>query len=298
MMPVPAKLSSTLNTNTRKAYNNYKLHARFTSVITHIVLLVGGILWMYPFLWTLGSSFKSVNGFFDEGLNVFPKEFLWSNYTEAWNEASFGQFFFNTIFTTVATVLLTLLVTSMAGYVLARTAFPGKRLLLGLIAVTLFLPHGYTIIPVFDIIQKLGLLNTLWSIIIVQTAGGVVFSTFLFVGYFSSIDRALEDAARVDGASFHQLFWNVMLPLSGPMLATVALFTFISAWNSFLIPLVFTLGQPELQTLAVGMFAFIGQNSTQWTYLCAGSVITLAPIMLVFILLQRYFINGVAGAIK
>ncbi|HTK07301.1 MAG TPA: carbohydrate ABC transporter permease [Ktedonobacteraceae bacterium] len=298
MMPVPAKLSSTLNTNTRKSYDNYKLHARFTSVITHIVLLVGGILWMYPFLWTLGSSFKSVNGFFDEGLSVFPKEFLWSNYVEAWDGASFGQFFFNTIFTTVATVLLTLLVTSMAGYVLARTAFPGKRLLLGLIAVTLFLPHGYTIIPVFDIIQRLGLLNTLWSIIIVQTAGGVVFSTFLFVGYFSSIDRGLEDAARVDGASFHQLFWNVMLPLAGPMLATVALFTFISAWNSFLIPLVFTLGQPELQTLAVGMFAFIGQNSTQWTYLCAGSVITLAPIMLVFILLQRYFINGVAGAIK
>lgn len=253
---------------------------------------------MYPFLWTLGSSFKSVDGFFNEGLNVFPKEFEWSNYVNAWNEASFGQYFFNTVFTTVLTVILTALFTAMAGYVLARRTFPGKRVVIGLVAITLFLPHGYTIIPVFDIIQRLDLLNTLWSIIIVQTAGGMVFSTFLFMGYFASIDRELEDAARVDGASFHQVFWRVMLPLAGPMLATVALFTFIGTWNSFFIPLVFTLGQPELQTLAVGMFSFIGQNSTQWTYLCAGSVITLAPIMLVFVLLQRYFINGVAGAIK
>jgi ABC-type glycerol-3-phosphate transport system permease component len=275
-----------------------KQRRRFIMVLTNLILLAGGILWMYPFLWTLGSSFKSVDGFFNEGLNIIPREFEWSNYVNAWNEASFGQYFFNTVFVTILTVIFTTLFTAMAGYVLARRSFPGKRLVIGLVAITLFLPHGYTIIPVFDIIQRLDLLNTLWSIIIVQTAGGMVFSTFLFIGYFTSIERELEDAARVDGAGFHQVFWQVMLPLAGPMLATVALFTFIGTWNSFFIPLVFTLAQPDLQTLAVGMFAFIGQNSTQWTYLCAGSVITLAPIMLVFILLQRYFINGVAGAIK
>jgi ABC-type glycerol-3-phosphate transport system permease component len=182
--------------------------------------------------------------------------------------------------------------------VLARTQFVGRRGCLLLVSVTLFLPHGYTIIPVFDVIRGLGLLNTLWAVVIVQSAGGVVFATFLFMGYFMTIDRELEDAARVDGANFHQVFWRVMLPLAGPMLATVALFTFISAWNSFFIPLVFTLSRPELHTLAVGMYAFVGQNSTQWTYLCAGSVLTLAPIILVFVLLQRYFVNGIAGAVK
>jgi raffinose/stachyose/melibiose transport system permease protein len=267
-------------------------------LLTHLVLFVGGILWMYPFLWTLGSSFKSVDGFFDEGLSIFPREFEWTNYVNAWNEASFSQYFFNTIFVTVFTVILTVIFTAMAGYVLARKEFPGKKLFLGLVALTMFLPHGYTIIPVFDIVQRLGLLDTLWSVILVQTAGGMVFNTFLFMGYFSSMQRELEDAARVDGASFHQLFWRVMLPLSGPMIATVALFTFIGTWNSFFVPLVFTLGVPELRTLAVGMFAFVGQNSTQWTYLCAGSVITLAPIIFIFVLLQSYFINGVAGAIK
>lgn len=294
-MAFPATLAPSLRT---RAWSNHKIRRLLSSLLTHAILLAGGLLWMYPFLWTLGSSFKSVDGFFNEGLNVFPREFEWSNYVNAWNEASFGQYFFNTVLTTVLTVILTVVFTAMAGYVLARRNFPGKRVVIGLVAITLFLPHGYTIIPVFDIIQRLDLLNTLWSIIIVQTAGGMVFSTFLFLGYFASIDRELEDAARVDGASFHQVFWRVMVPLAGPMLATVALFTFIGTWNSFFIPLVFTLGQPELQTLAVGMFSFIGQNSTQWTYLCAGSVITLAPIMLVFVLLQRYFINGVAGAIK
>ncbi len=275
-----------------------RLRARGLMILTHIILLGGGLVWMYPFLWTLGSSLKSSKGFFNEGLNVIPQEVQWSNYSNAWNEASFGQYFVNTLITTVLTVIFVLLFTAMAGYVLARRSFPGKRIVVGAIGVSLFLPHGYTIVPIFDLIQRLGLLNTLWSIIIVQTAGGMVFSTFLFMGYFSTIDPALDEAARVDGASFNQLFWRIMLPLAGPMIATVALFTFIGSWNSFLVPLVFTLGVPELRTLAVGMYAFIGQNSTNWTYLCAGSVITLAPIMLVFVFLQRYFINGVAGALK
>ncbi len=275
-----------------------KFHLKSGMVLTHLILLAGGVIWMYPFLWTLGSSFKSNKDFFDQGLNIFPRQMAWTNYVNAWNEAAFGRYFLNTVLTSGLTVVFTLLFTSMAGYALARTKFPGKRILLGFVALTLFLPHGYTILPVFDIIQRVGLLNTLWSIIVVQTAGGMVFSTFLFMGYFATMDREIEDAARVDGASFNQRFFQVMFPLAGPMVATVALFTFIGAWNSFFVPLVFTLGVPELRTLAVGMYAFIGQNSTNWTYLCAGSVITLAPIMFVFIILQRYFINGVAGAIK
>ena len=267
-------------------------------LLTHVLLLGGGFLWMYPFLWALGSSFKSTDGFFNEGLSFIPHEFEWSNYVNAWNEASFGRYFFNTVFTAALTVLFTLLFTGMAGYVLARTRFPGKKLVLGLIAITLFLPHGYTIIPIFDVVQHIGLLNTLWSIIVVLTAGNMVFNTFLFMGYFSTMSREIEEAARIDGAGFNALYWRVMFPLAGPMIATVTLFTFISSWNNFFIPLVFTLGRPELRTLAVGMYAFVGENSTNWTYLCAGSIIALAPIMLVFLFLQRFFIEGIAGAVK
>jgi ABC-type glycerol-3-phosphate transport system permease component len=271
---------------------------RAALVMTHVALIVSGVAWMYPFLWTLGSSLKDTDEFFGRGLNPLPAQLLWSNYQQAWEQASFGTYFINTLLITVGTCVATLVVTAMAGYVLARTPFPGRTVVLFLISATLFLPHGYTIIPIFDLMEKLGLLNSLFSIIIAQSAGGVVFGTFLFMGYFQTIDAELEDAARVDGASFHQTFWRIMLPLSGPMLATVGLFTAINAWNSYFIPLVFTLARPEQRTLSVGMYAFIGENSTQWTLLCAGSVITLVPIIALFVMLQRFFVNGLAGAIK
>jgi len=266
--------------------------------VTHLLLLGGGLLWLFPFLWTLGSSFKSPEAFFDKGLNPLPDGVHAANYGSAWEEASFGDYFVNTVLVAGGAVVLTLLATSMAGYVLARTNFPGKKLCIGLISVTLFLPHGYTIIPIFDIVRGLGLLNTLWAVIIVQSSSGLVFATFLFMGYFSTMDREIEDAAKVDGASFHQTFWRVMLPVSGPMIATVGLFTCISAWNSFFIPLVFTLSKPELRTMPVGMYSFLGENSTDWTFLCAGSVISLVPIVVIFLVLQRYFVNGIAGAVK
>jgi ABC-type glycerol-3-phosphate transport system permease component len=271
---------------------------RAVTAMTHVALLVSGLAWLYPLFWALGSSLKSDDDFFTDGLNPMPSHFLWANYLNAWREASFSRYFMNTILITLGTVVITLVVTSCAGYVLARTRFPGRGFCLGLVSATLFLPHGYTIIPVFDLMQRLHLLNSLWSVIIVQASGGVVFGTFLFMGYFMAVDRELEDAAQVDGANFHQTFARIMLPLSGPMLATVGLFTAITAWNSFFVPLVFTLGRPELRTLAIGMYAFIGENSTEWTLLCAGTVITLAPIILLFVLLQRFFVNGLAGAVK
>jgi ABC-type glycerol-3-phosphate transport system permease component len=276
----------------------YRGRRRAVTVMTHAALLIGGLAWLYPLFWALGSSLKSEDEFFGRGLSPLPSHFIWANYLDAWREASFGRYFLNTLLITIGTVLVTLVVTSMAGYVLARTRFPGRGFCLGLVSATLFLPHGYTIIPVFDLMQRLNLLNSLWSIIIVQASGGVVFGTFLFMGYFMAIDRELEDAAQVDGANFHQTFARIMLPLSGPMIATVGLFTAITAWNSFFIPLVFTLGRPELRTLAIGMYAFIGENSTEWTLLCAGTVITLAPIIALFLLLQRFFVNGLAGAVK
>ena len=292
-------MATIVSSSATRSPGHVKKGQRFRHLPLHIVLLAGGLIWVYPFLWMLGSSFKSPAGFFNEGLSVIPKEFFLSNYSNAWNVGSFGQYFFNTVFVTVATVILTLACSSMAGYTLARRKFPGKALVVGIITLTLFLPRGYLIIPLYDLIQHLGLIDSpLIAIILIETAGGLIFSTFLFIGYFSSIDRDLEEAAIIDGASYHQLFWRVMFPLAGPMLATVGLFSFIGSWNDFLVPLVFTFAQPEMRTLAVGMYAFVGENSTNWTYLCAGSVITLGPIMLVFVLLQRHFVNAFQGAIK
>lgn len=271
---------------------------RLRRMATHAILLVVGFVWVYPFLWALASSFKSQAGFIDEGLSIIPRELDWLNYLRAWNGANFGTYFLNTVLISAFTVVLTLLFTSMAGFALARTSFPGKRILLVIIVVTFFLPRGYTIVPVYDIVQHLGLLNTLTSVILVQVASGMVFNTFLFMGYFTTVAKELEEAARVDGASFNQAFWYVMLPLARPMLATLGLFSFINSWNDFLTPLVFTLGQPQLRTLAVGLYAFISQTSTDWTSLCAGSIISLAPIIVVFVVAQRHIVDAIAGAVK
>ncbi len=279
---------------------SYFLQQRWkqTHLLTHLVLLVGGFIWIYPFLWAVGTSLKSVGEFAQGGLNVIPQQPAWSNYVNAWNDASFGQYFINTVITSIGTVVFVVLFTAMAGYVLGRVSFVGKKVVLALITLTLFLPHGYSIVPIFDIIQNLGLLNTLWSIVLVQVAGGMVFNTLLFAGYFTTIGKELEEAARIDGASFNQVFWRVMFPLATPMMATVALLTFISAWNSYFVPLVFTLGNSDLRTLPVGLYAFSAEHSTSWTLLCAGSVMSLLPIILLFVFLQRYFIQAVAGAIK
>lgn len=267
-------------------------------LLTHALLLGIGFFYLYPFLWMLAGSLKSLNGFFTQGLTLIPDVWLWQNYVEAWQVARFGLYFRNTVITTVAVVVLVNLISSMAAYALARTRMPGGRLIIGLILLTLFLPRGYTILPTYEIIIALGLNNTLWAVILVTTAGNLVFNTFLYMGYFRTIPREIEEAAIIDGAGFTRIYRSIMLPLSGPMIATVTVFTFISTWNDFFTPLVFTIARPELRTLAVGMFAFVSENSRDWTLMCAGAAITIAPIIVLFVFLQRYFIEGIAGAVK
>jgi ABC-type glycerol-3-phosphate transport system permease component len=267
-------------------------------LLTHLALLGVGFFYLFPFIWMIGSSFKTLPEFFSQGMDILPRQLRWENYIEAWTVAQFGTYFGNTVFITVMVVIFSNLFSSMAAYVLIRTNIPGKKFLIGLIMVTFLLPKGYTILPIFEIIILLGLNNTLWSVIIVNTAGGLIFNSFLYMGYFTTIHREIEEAAIVDGASFPRLYWNIIMPLSGPMIATVTLLTFISNWNDFFTPLVFTLGKPELRTLAVGMFAFVSEHGTDWTLLCAGAAITIVPIILIFLFLQRYFIEGLAGAVK
>lgn len=271
---------------------------RLSPWLLHAVLIGVGFVYLYPFLWVLASSFKSAGEFFESGLSLLPATLRWQNYRYAWQVGHFSGYFLNTIVVTVSVTTLVILVSSMAGYVLARTSLPGKKLILGGMVALMFLPGGYTIIPTFDLVQRLGLLDTLWSIILVQAAGALIFNALLFVGYFLTIGKEIEEAARVDGASFPRLYAQIMLPLARPMVATVALFQFMANWNSFWIPLVFTLGNSSLRTLAVGMYAFVGENSTGWTYVCAGAVLSILPIMLVFFVLQKHFIEAVAGAIK
>jgi raffinose/stachyose/melibiose transport system permease protein len=274
------------------------LLSRWGKLLLHLALIGIGVLYIFPFIWMAGSAFKSQGEFFTAGVNPFPLVPQWQNFLLAWNGANFSRYFFNTVLTTSVTTFLVIWLTSMSGYALGRLRMPGRKYLLIGIGILFFLPAGYTIIPVIEIVKALGLMNTYWAIILTATSGGMLFNTFLFIGYMRTMPGELEEAAVIDGASLWQRYLFVALPLARPMVATVTLFTFMTNWNSFFGPLVFTLGAPELRTLAVGLFAFQGQTSRDWPLLCMGATISVTPIIVIFFFLQKHFITAFAGAVK
>jgi ABC-type glycerol-3-phosphate transport system permease component len=267
--------------------------------ILHIVLITIGLIYIFPFIWMLGTAFKTPPEFFSQGINPFPAgEWQWSNFSNAWVKANFSRYFLNSVIVSVLVTGFTVLLTAMAAYALTRLKVPLGRVVMGFIVMILFLPSGYTIIPTINIVQRLGMLNSLGAVVLVLTAGSMVFNTLLFYGYMRTMPKEIEEAAVIDGASVHQRFRNVVLPMSGPMIATVALFTFMNTWNDFFVSLVFTLSRPELRTLAVGMYAFVGQASRDWTLLCAAATISILPIIFIYVLLQERFTEAFAGAVK
>lgn len=286
--------SRTIRRKTRDALTSRRL---WREVLVSLVVLVIAILWVYPFLWMVSASLKTSLEVFGN-VSLIPNDPQWENYRRAWTEADIGRYFWNTVIITVATVAIVVITTAMLGYVLGRHSFPGKRVVIGALIATIFLPEGYTIIPVFELVHRLGLDGSLFGVILAESGGAHVMIVLLFAGYFAQLPKEMEEAAVIDGAGFLRIFWSIMLPNAGPVIATAIILTLMRTWNSFFIPLVLTLSEPNLRPLAVGIYAFQGENLTDWSGMAAASTISLLPIVLVFLVLQRYFISGIAGAVK
>ena len=267
------------------------------NLVTVPALLVVGLVWVYPFLWAVATSFKTQMGAFTDGAGLLPHPVDLSNYGRAWVVAGFAGYFVNTAIYSASSTIIELVKSALCGYVLARYRFPGRDLLYKLILLTLFVPIASIIIPQFVLVESLGLLNTRAGVILAMSGGAGALYVLLFTGFFQSIPQELFDAARVDGAAFLQLF-RLVLPLARPIIAVVVIFQFIYSWNDFNIPLVFTLGQPSLQNLAVGMLRFQGTYSFDWTGFAAGMTISFLPMLAVFMAFQGYFVRGLAGAVK
>lgn len=278
----------------RKAY----LLRRLPWWLAALFLAGACFLWIYPFLWMLSASLKTTGEIFKEGLNIIPEAFRWENYARAWQTAHFGTYLKNTVIVTAVSVFLIVFRSAMAGYVLARYKFRGKKVVIGVLVATIFVPVGYTIIPVVDISQTLHLLNSLAGMILALSGGAHVAMILLYMGYFYRMPREIYESALVDGAGFFTLFFRIMLPLANPVTATATLLTFLNIWNAYFLPLVFTFSRPTLRTVSVGMEAFSGEYSTDWPGMAAGAVISLAPVVILFFILQRYFVEGIAGAVK
>ena len=260
----------------------------------HALAILLAIVLMLPFYWAVISSLKQVTEVRQIPLVWWPRVPQWGNYAEVWNVRFFPIWVWNSIFLTVVATTGTVVSSSMAGYAFARFRFPGKNLLFTITLATLMLPAYVLLIPNFMLFWKLGWLNT-YLPLTVPFWFGQAFFIFLFRQFFMTVPIELDEAARIDGASYPRIFWSIMLPLSGPAFATAAIIEGINQWNSFLRPLI-VLNQPETYPLSVGLRYFVvnpGDNLPKDHLLMAAAVIMTVPVILVFFIGQRSFVRGV-----
>jgi ABC-type glycerol-3-phosphate transport system permease component len=266
--------------------------------LQHLFWISFTLIWSYPFIWMVSSAFKTDRDMLMNGLNLIPQPIVFDNFIRAWKAAKFNVYFFNTVSVTVAVVLIVVLVTSAAGYALGRGKMPGKKIIVAALVGSMFLPKGSMFLPVFKLIHGIGLNNHLFGIILAEAGTGHIIAILLFMSYFINIPKEIEESAMMDGAKFFRILYKIMFPLARPVIGTVAIMNFIGAWNSFFYPLIFTLSKPKLRTLGVGMFSFFSEDSIDWTGLAAAGIITVVPILIVFLSFQKYFIEGLAGSVK
>jgi multiple sugar transport system permease protein len=260
------------------------------------VLLYGGLAvacaaLLLPFYWMVVSSLKHSNEVFSIPMHWWPRTFVWNNYLTIWSKASMGTWLKNTLILSVSVTILQVVTGSFAAYGFSKIRFPGRDLLFICYIGTIALPWQSYMIPQFVLFSKLHLTNTLWSIIALQAFGA--FGVFLMKQYFQSIPEELSEAARVDGLNEYGIWSRIMLPLATPAIASLSLLTFVNTWNDYLGPLLY-LRDPSIKTIQLGLRYFIDAYNAEYALIMTGSVISVLPIAIIFMLGQRYFVEGVA----
>lgn len=266
-------------------------------MIKKIVLFLGVMIWTAPFLIMLLIAFSSKNtNSFVELLSDNPLTF--HNFITAWQEAEFSRYFINTVIITVVSVLIVLMVTALSGYIMGYFDFKGKKLISAVMLISMGIPTIFFTIPVYQILRMLNCDTSLMGMILAEVGGGHVIFILLFSRFFSSIPGALRESALLDGANEFEVFFKIMFPLATPMIGTVVITQSIWTWNSFLYPLILSVNKPEIRTLSVGLYSFQGENVVEWGNIAAGACITILPMLVLFVMFQKSFIQGIAGAVK
>ncbi|SFF05367.1 ABC-type glycerol-3-phosphate transport system, permease component [Paenibacillus algorifonticola] len=264
-----------------------------------LLLLVTGALMLFPIVIALFGSFKT-NLELTTGATFLPSTWQFKNYLQAWNQADFSAYTFNSLYVAVFATVGTLLVSSMAAYAVDRVAFRGKKLFILLQSFTLFISIGAVVLrPQFDLMVSIGLQKSLWGVIIILISAHAT-AFFMVIGFFRGIPRELDEAALIDGCNFYSTFWLIILPLLRPALAVVSLFTFRNAWNEYILPLVFSLSRPDLQTLPVGLanLRYGAGAAVENQLMLAGACISIFPLLIVYIFANRSFMQVTVGSVK
>ncbi|WP_199621812.1 carbohydrate ABC transporter permease [Paenibacillus alkalitolerans] len=277
----------------------YPLTAIVSRAILWSFLLTVALFTIFPVVMAVLGAFKT-NSELTLGATILPNSWEFGNFATAWREANFARFTWNSIFISMVTTVATLVVTSMAAYAVDRRDFPGKKLYTGLQAATLFVSIGAVVLrPQFDLMVKLNLHQSLWGVIIILISGHAMIY-FILIGFFKGIPRDLDEAAMIDGCNFFYIYVRIILPLLAPALGVAALFTFRHAWNEYILPLVFTMNQPHLQTLTVGLAGLrYGISAAVENHLMmAGACLSIIPMLIVYFVANKAFMQVNAGSVK
>ena len=267
--------------------------AVLSRVIIYLILIIVALIMVVPFLWMLSASIKSDREVFQMNPFVFiPENPKWSNYTDIWKKIPFARFVGNTVYLTIIVTCLQLLTSSFAAYSFAKLNFRHKRGLFLAYIATIAMPWQVYMVPQFIMMRKMGLNDKLLAIICLQAFSA--FGVFMMKQFYEGIPDDLCEAARIDGMSEYRIYSSIMLPLSKPALSTLTIFTFVATWNDYLGPLIYLTSQ-EKKTIQLGLKMFISQYSSDYGLIMAGSVLSLIPVLVVFLILQKYFVEGVAS---
>ncbi len=262
------------------------------SLVRVLLMIAIAAIMVVPFVWMVTGSFRSEADLFANPGSLLPDQWSLDGYRRIWRELPFMRLLVNTLIFAIVTTLLCLLFDSMCAYALARLDFPGRRVAFIVVIATLMVPFQVTLIPVFVELFHLGWLNTYQGLIVPRATSA--FGIFMLRQFFLTIPRELDEAAGIDGAGHLRIYWQIILPLAKPALATLAALHFMNLWNDLLWPLVVT-SRTDMRTLPAGLTLFGGQHITDHSVLLAGATISMIPIALAFFLAQRFFIQGVAG---
>ncbi len=274
----------------------YKTKKLTVNILIHLFLISVAVTCLFPLLWMVSSSLKTQEMIFKD-MSLWPKEFHFENYYLAWKEGGFGRYFINSLVYTTSVVFGIIIISSLAAYAFSRFRFPGKNLLFFMFMAAMMIPVPGSFVPLYILLNKLHLRNTAPGYILCMINVGLSTSIFLFKTFFDKMPKELEDAARIDGCSKLGIWWNVALPLSKPVLAVVVVFNALNVWNEYILALVIFDSKP-LMPLQVALMTFQGEFITRYPLLMAGLTITALPIIIVYLLMQKYIVKGVtAGAV-
>ncbi len=273
--------------------DHYKTSRVIKSIVIHAFLTAVTLTCLFPLFWMIRSSFMSNETIF-VNKSLIPSEFNVQNYFVAWTEGNFGTYFFNSVIYTVSVVLGIVLVSSLAAYSFSRLNFPGKNIFFFMFVAAMMIPLPGSFVPLYVLMNKLGLVNTRIGYILCMINVGLSLSILLLKTFFDKMPVDLENAARIDGCSKLGIWWHVALPLARPAIAVIVIFNSLNVWNEYILATLL-LNERSLMPLQRGLMVFQGSHSVDYPLLMAGLTIAAAPIILVYLLMQKHIIKGLSS---